>query len=103
MSEEHKYSVAELEAMLAAAKAEAAHEEYPKHVQVHESHVERRASTDGSPDMVAVPAFPDFEVLRDGMVMVLVRDADEEARATAEAVKAEPAVEEAATEQQSEA
>ena len=60
--------------------------EYPKWVEAHSSHVERRG------DVVSTPAFPLFHVNRvGGAVMVLVHDADEEAKATSAPAPAEPA------------
>ena len=52
--------------------------EFPKWVEVHESHVHRE---EGKPPVV--PRFPDFHVARDGgSITVLVTDAEHEARAT---------------------
>lgn len=51
--------------------------EYPKWVEAHESHLERKG------DVVSTPAFPHFHVNRvGGAVTVLVNDAEEEAKAT---------------------
>lgn len=66
--------------------------EYPNWVVPHDSHVVRKV-VDGAPAHVSVPGFADFHVSReDGMVKVLVKDADEEAKALApyKAPKSEP-------------
>jgi len=70
------YTVEELETMLAEAKAKVAHEEYPKYIKPDASHIHTDAG-----GHVSVPLFPDHHVDRDGVVTVLVRDADEEAKA----------------------
>lgn len=81
MTEESKYSVAELEAMLAAAKADESHEEFPKWIEPHASYVDR---TNGH---VSTPSFPHFHVDRDGKVTVLVADQAEADKAMRELVK----------------
>jgi hypothetical protein len=72
-----EHTVEELEAMLAAAKAKVSHEEFPKWVVPHESHVHQAG------DHLSAPLFPDHHVDREGKLTVLVRDADEEAKALA--------------------
>ncbi len=58
--------------------------EWPKWVSVHESHINRR-KTEGEPDYISTPAFPNFHVQRGaGDVTVLVRNEDEEKMAGAE-------------------
>lgn len=74
---------------------EIASEPYPRWVAVHESQVARKVAEDGSPIHVSVPNWPSFHVNRaDGAVTVMVTNADEEARAQAEAPKADPVVSE---------
>lgn len=59
-------------------------QEWPKWVPVHDSYIVRR-QTEGAPDHVSVPAWPNYHVNRmDGKVSVLVHDEDEEKRAAAE-------------------
>ena len=77
-------TIEQLEKALADAKAKKAHEPFPKWVKPHASQIDRTA------DHVSTPAFPDFNVGRDGEVTVLVKNADEEAKATSASVK--PAV-----------
>ncbi len=75
-------TVDELKAELAAAEAKASHQEFPKWVEPHASHVVTKG------DHVSSPAFPDFHVSRDdGKFSVLVHSAEEEAKALAAAVK----------------
>ena len=77
-----EYTVEELETMLAAAKAKVAHQEFPKWIEPHASHVHTAAG-----GHVSVPLFPHHHVDREGKVTVFVDDADQEAKALAEAVK----------------
>jgi multidrug resistance efflux pump len=88
--EELEADVKAAAAALAEAEAEAAlaHKEFPKYVPVHESHVVRKQGIGEIPEVVAVPAFPEHHVDRDGTVKVLVVDAEHEAKATSEATKA---------------
>lgn len=79
--EDHEKNVAKAQAALDAAKAKAAYQEYPKFVDVHPSHVVRTG------DHVSVPNFSHHHVDRDGAVTVWVKDAEEEAKALAAAVK----------------
>lgn len=59
-------------------------EEWPKWVEVHESHLVR------SGDGVVPPEWPEFHVRRDGVVTVLVKDEGEERRAVEPKAVAEP-------------
>jgi hypothetical protein len=99
---EHEEKVAEAENALAEAKAAAEHEEFPKWVVVHESHVvrsgvvvatdtEEEAKARAASYPVRVPMFAAHHVARDGTVTVLVHDADEEAKALGAATKEETA------------
>lgn len=64
-------------------RPESVSSEFPKFVVPHFGHVVR------SGDTVSTPAFPEFHVERSGLLKVLVKDAEEEARALADpAVKA---------------
>ncbi len=81
------HTVEELEAMLEAAKAKAAHQEYPKWVEPHASHVVTAATGHKS-----VPSFSDHHTDQNtGKLMALVHSAEEEAKALAEAVIGEHA------------
>lgn len=79
----YEQEVREAEERLAEAKRAAAHQEYPKYVEAHASHV----VTTG--DHVSTPHFLDFHVGRDGKVMVLVKDAEDEAKALAAKIEKE--------------
>ena len=79
--EDHEKAVAEAQAKLDAAKAAAAYQEYPKFVEPHGSHVVKTG------DHISVPHFSHHHVDRDGAVTVWVKDAEEEAKALAAAVK----------------
>jgi hypothetical protein len=58
--------------------------EWPKWIVPHESHIVRR-EVEGAPDHVSTPGYPDFHVNRaDGVVTVLVKDEEDEKRATGE-------------------
>lgn len=71
-------AVREAETNLAEVRRKAAHQEYPKYVEVHASHVDQ---TNGH---ISVPMFPEFHIDRStNAVMVMVRDAEEEAKALA--------------------
>lgn len=77
-------TIAELEKALAEAKAKASHQEYPKWVLVHLSHVHTKLGGDGQ-EHFSVPAFPEFHVDRlTRLVSVLVHDAEDEAKALAD-------------------
>jgi hypothetical protein len=78
---DHEENVAAAEKALAEAKAAAAFKEFPKFVAPHESHV---VKTD---DHVSVPMFSGHHVDREGLVTVLVHDAEEEAKALAAALQ----------------
>lgn len=81
-------AVSEAEKNLAEARARAAHKEFPKFIEPHASHVVKREAPHGeAPPHVSVPAFTEHHVDREGKITVLVRDAEEEAKALAEAVK----------------
>jgi len=57
---------------------------YPTWVVAHESQIVRR-KVEGSPDHVSTPGYTDFHVNRaDGVVTVLVKDEEDEKRATSE-------------------
>jgi hypothetical protein len=87
------HTVAELEKMLAEAKAKEAHQEFPKFVKPHKSHV-RVKKTEGAPDHVSAPAFSEVHVDRvTNDVTVLVNDADEEKKALSELKVDAPKVE----------
>lgn len=79
--------VKEAEANLAEAKRAAAHQEFPKWIEPHASHVVDKPAVGESPAHKSVPLFPLHHVDRDGRVTVCVDDADHEAKALAEAVK----------------
>lgn len=76
-----KEKSAELHKELAELEAKAAHKDFPKYIKPHDSHVDRTGHH------VSVPAFPEHHIDRAGLLTVLVRDAEEEAKALAEAVK----------------
>lgn len=58
--------------------------DFPKWVTPHEEHIVRKTMGDGTPDHVSTPLFPDFHVDRvTKAVTVLVKDAEDEARALA--------------------
>ncbi len=73
--EDHEANVAAAQKALDEAKAKAAFKEFPKWVEPDPSHIDR---TNGN---MTAPAFPEYHVDRTGKLTVLVRDADEEARA----------------------
>lgn len=76
--------VVEAEEALAEAKAREAHQEFPKYVEVHESHVVKQVAPHGdAPPHISIKGFAGHHVDRDGKVTVLVHDADEEAKAMA--------------------
>jgi hypothetical protein len=78
------HTVAELEKMLAEAQAKEAHQEFPKYVKPHKSHV-RVKKTEGAQDHVSSPTFTDIHVDRvTNDVTVMVKDADEEKVAISE-------------------
>lgn len=66
-------------------------DEWPKWVKPHESHVVVRRH-EGAPDHVSAPGWEEVHVGRDGVVTVLVRNEDEEAKALA--AREEPHAEE---------
>jgi hypothetical protein len=88
------HTVAELEKMLAEAKAAESHREYPKYVKPHKGHVRIKKSPDGGQDHVSALPFTDVHVDRvTNDVTVLVNDADEEKKALAEPKSDAPKVE----------
>ncbi len=74
-------AVKEAEFNLAEAKAKAAHKPYPQWVEPHTSHVKTAAG-----GHISVPGFDDHHVDRESRITVLVKDAEEEAKALAAAV-----------------
>lgn len=76
-------AVKEAEARLAEARRKASHQEYPKWIEPHASHL------DHANGHVSVPLFPEHHVDRDGKVTVLVKDAEDEAKALAARVAEE--------------
>ncbi len=79
---EHEAKVAEAEKALAEAKAAAAHEEFPKWIEPDPSHIHKSDQT----GHVSVPLFPDHHIDHNGVVTVLVHDAEQEEKALAAAV-----------------
>lgn len=73
--------VAAAEKTLADAKAAAAFKEFPKHVEPHASHIHKAPGT----GHISTPGFSEHHVDRHDKLTVLVRDAEEEAKALAAA------------------
>ena len=85
---DHEEAVAEAQKKLDAAKAAASHKEFPKFVEPHASHIVTQKPVHGdAPPHLSTPHFVEHHVDRFGKVSVLVHDAEEEAKALAEAAK----------------
>jgi hypothetical protein len=79
---EHAETIADLERRLAEAKAERDHQDFPKWVSVHESHIHVVPAKGEFPEHKSTPGFVHHHIDRDGNVTVMVHDSDEEAKAT---------------------